>query len=928
MRTKQAGLVLLFLLCSIFYTNAGFAQEVPVGFELVAQNEYLSLYLNKSTTEFAVQHNDSGELWLSNPINSRVDKDTIFIEYYNPSDELLRMNNYDDSIKLNQFQIEEIENGVRISYLLGREWWDDDYLPLMVPQDRFENEILPYIPERDQRWFLSMYELIQLEKVDPDYTRVKITNLPTKEEIFGDYTVVSPGRTLSASQKSTLTMLLVDTVVAARSDIPSRADLKFSEIEHLVERPAYVIKNTIRPWDRTDIIELMKTIGYTPDKIAEDHKACNIEPPVLNVEVFRITLEYMLDGNSFVVRVPMDKVEYPKDVVPNKRYLTGVSGNFRPTNRSEVFDHFGQIGGTLVTFPLYSINLLRHFAAAEQNAEGYIFVPDGSGALIPLGEGTNLQYSRNVYGTDHTIAHGLEQSAYVMPMDRVLSDPLYMPVFGIKENNKAMFAIIEDGHGMSRIRANTAGGNNLYNRVSSEFILMPYGDIILQETDRAERAKGRIKAFPDKLPDEDIVIRFAFFVGDDADYSGMARYYQQYLEMKYGMTLMDNEETDIPLIVELIGAIPKAASIMGIPRTIMEPLTTYEQAAEIVERLLAANISNIKLRYTGWTNGGLEPGYPNKVKIANALGGTKGFKELTEYLAENDVDFYPGMSFLMIYPNKYGRFKLNRDVAHSLANEPVIVYKDYFSGGYFSSLHQLDGLITKFANDYIKYEIAGLALDDLGKILASDYNKRREHIPRADAQRIIENQLAKLQNQYQLELLIDSPNIYAIPYATHVVNVPLTSNQTVIFRESVPFYQMVLHGYVNYSGVPLNTCPDFRRAFLKSIETGAIPYFSWMYSDGIAIKETWFDHLFPNYYETWFDEAVRAYQEANQVLRQVQGQRIIKHEQISPDLYITSYENEVSIIVNYNKEAVEYQGRVVQGEGYLVIKGGEINEAK
>ena len=36
----------------------------------------------------------------------------------------------------------------------------------------------------------------------------------------------------------------------------------------------------------------------------------------------------MLDGNSFVVRVPMDKVEYPKDVVPNKRYLTGVSGNF------------------------------------------------------------------------------------------------------------------------------------------------------------------------------------------------------------------------------------------------------------------------------------------------------------------------------------------------------------------------------------------------------------------------------------------------------------------------------------------------------------------------------------------------------------------------------------------------------------------------
>ena len=120
--------------------------------------------------------------------------------------------------------------------------------PMMVPQDRFENEILPKLSDKDADWLKSKYKLIGLEKVSEDNQRVSITQLPNQDQQFGDYVVVSPGTKLSDKDKSTLTLLLVDTVVAANNDLTERADLRLEHIEQLIDMPAYVIDNTIRPW--------------------------------------------------------------------------------------------------------------------------------------------------------------------------------------------------------------------------------------------------------------------------------------------------------------------------------------------------------------------------------------------------------------------------------------------------------------------------------------------------------------------------------------------------------------------------------------------------------------------------------------------------------------------------------------------------------
>lgn len=927
MRFKHTGMIFLILFISLLMTsNIGLAEDVPSNYKLISASDQISFYLDTQTTHFLIQHNETKQIWYSVPPGSRTDKDTLSIIYYNPSDEMKTMNNFKDSIEYNQYQIEEIPGGVSISYKFGPEWVAEDWLPLMVPQHRFENEILPRLSDKDATWLKSKYKLISLVPVSDENPRLTIADLPNQEKQFGDYVVVSPGQKLSDKDRATLTKLLVDTVVAANDDLSDREDFRLAHADQLIETPAYVIDNTIRPWDRTDIQDMMKAIEYTPHEIAKDHEANKIKPPVLNVETFDITIEYIVEGDSLIVRIPMEKVEYPVQVEPNDRYLTGVSGNFRPTNRPQVYDYFGQIGGTLVDFPLYSINVLPHIGASPTGNDGYIFIPDGAGALIDTKVATGVQYARDMYGTDHSVAYGLTQHEYQDPMDRYLKERLYMPVFGLKEDDKAFMAVIEEGHGMARVKANTASNINPYAKVSSEYVLLPYGQISLTTTERTveleRRARGEIKAYASSLPNEDIVIRYTFLTGDEANYVGMALRFQEHLVNKYSLTRINPKE-DVPFYLELAGAIPVRKSIMGIPRDVITPLTTFGQAQDIASELVQNQVKNIQVRYLGWREGGMWPPMPIRARLENRLGSKEDFDKLVSFAADNDIGFYPDMDFLNIFDDEIIKVDLKRDVAQSLNRQPVWMIRDNLDFAYVVAPLKLDGMIQKFMVDYQQFNISGLSLGDLGSQINSDFNLSNP-VSRADSLVINQDAMQRLSEEYKLDLMINKANIYALPYASHLVNIPLTSNNYNIVSRSVPFYQIVMHGYVHYAGYPLNYAADYDYAVLKMVETGAAPYFSWMHAEGTVVKETLFHHLFPNHYRDWLERAVHTYQEVNAVLGQVQGQRIIDHQMLAENLYMTSYENGLSVVVNYSQDTVDYRGIEIEGMSFKLIREGEI----
>ena len=119
------------------------------------------------------------------------------------------------------------------------------------------------------------------------------------------------------------------------------------------------------------------------------------------------------------MRIPMAEVVYPKD------RPTAFEVNWDGSLGEEVviYDHSKE----LATYPLTSITLLRYFGAADSQAEGYIFVPDGSGALIYLNNGKTGQtlYSESVYGQDGALPLSERR-----PFDREVN---HLPVFGLKQ---------------------------------------------------------------------------------------------------------------------------------------------------------------------------------------------------------------------------------------------------------------------------------------------------------------------------------------------------------------------------------------------------------------------------------------------------------------------------------------------------------------
>ena len=57
-------------------------------------------------------------------------------------------------------------------------------------------------------------------------------------------------------------------------------------------------------------------------------------------------------------------------------------------------------------------------------------------------------------------------------------------------------------------------------------------------------------------------------------------------------------------------------------------------------------------------------------------------------------------------------------------------------------------------------------------------------------------------------LLGDIGNLYALPYLSFVNNLPTDAGGSNVIDRDVPFVQMVLHGYMEYTSLPLNTAPD------------------------------------------------------------------------------------------------------------------------
>lgn len=928
-----AVLCLLVVTGSASSTSSGAGERVPPlesgaalqRFRLVADNQFLSLYIDEQTTEIAVVDKAAAHVWYSNPADRESAerlaagraKDAlssqITITYYTPGDLEKTMDSYTSSVLHGQYQITPVENGVRVSYTFGRAYAERDRLFYLIGRDRVD-QIRERIDNNSLRKefddIFRHYTLISLVP-RPGSERPKLPSIDT-EKVFGDFHLVGVEKDLSSRQTTDMMRNLLNIIVAGRGY--DRLDqIRYADLDYLRGTDTYILNERVPSFMLDGIVETLKKVGYTMDDKVLDCIAYGLEPPVPNLEVFQIPVEYVLDDYALVVRIPMEDVTYP----------------------AEVEDRAGKYGpkGRRVSFPLYSISLLPYFGAAGEGQKGYMLVPDGSGALIHLNNGKTWSqpYRSGVYGADNSLALVTERSGYFAQV--------YMPVFGLRQGDNAFLAVIEAGEANAFIKADVAGRNISYNTVSAEFVTTPRGRTGLSGDPRLawrgdRGVRNEINIYQKDLYRGDIQIRYSFLSGAEADYSGMARLYQSYL-VERGLRHRPSEGrggSSLPFILELVGAISRQKPVLGLPREVVQPLTTFSEARDIIEKLRSAGIDDIALRYVGWLSGGVRHYYPDRVKLETALGETEDFLALRDYLRDHQIGFFPDVAFQNVYRDTvFDGFSASRNAARLLDRRYARIYEFRPSSfqiatetgaRYVLSPSSLGPLIEAFLSDFRRYELDAISLKYMGNQVNSDFRENLDDlVKRQDSVDIIRDQLRRLAEEERLGIMVEGGNSLVLPYVDVIVRAPMDSSGYDICDRTVPFYQMVLHGYIDYAGQPLNLAESHRSSLLKSVETGACPYYALFYAPAETVKETTFDYLYSSNYEAWIDEAIDVYRRVEHALAGVRDKTIISHEAVEADVYKTVYEDGTVVVVNYGKHPVEVDGLRVGGEDFASMPG-------
>lgn len=598
---------------------------------------------------------------------------------------------------------------------------------------------------------------------------------------------------------------------------------------------------------------------------------------------FVIPLEYRLDAGSLVVSIPVNQVKE--------------SGEYQ----------------------IRSLEMLNMFGAADQQTDGYMFVPDGSGSLIYLNNGKvkEEQYVQRVYGldpNDNSFRRGQ------------VSQNAKMPVFGLKAGDAAWFAVIEKGDAIASIAADISGKKNSYNFIHSSYTLRGEDELELYTGATIQE----IQLLNEEIYKGDIQVRYSFLNKDKASYSGMAELYRNKLVAEQALQPLE-EGQNVPFYLDMLGAVDKQKSFLGVPYRSEIAMTSFGQAAQIADQLKQDGIDRLLMRYTGWSSKGVNHATPNKLKTESVLGSKSELLELSKKLEESGGMLFPDVAFQKIYHDD-GGFTPSSDASRFVTREEAELYPynralnrmDMMLGSfYLLSPAKLPYYVDTFMSKYESFGMKGVSLRDLGNVLSSDFRASRV-IQRETAKQIVEEQLGKLDQSID-QTMVAGGNAYAWPYSDHLIDVPTASSGFVLTDEEIPFYEMVVHGFINYAGTPVNLGDEqaIDEQLLRSIEMGAAPYFSWSYEPSSKLKYTHFDDMYATYYKDWYDQAVSMYKEVNQVLSPVQNAQIVNHIRHQEGVVEVQYSNGISIYVNYTDKDVSVQGFTV-GAGQYGIEGAQL----
>ena len=586
----------------------------------------------------------------------------------------------------------------------------------------------------------------------------------------------------------------------------------------------------------------------------------------------KLALEFRLEEDSLLVTIPFDSIE-ERDV----NVITRVA-------------------------------LLPFLGSANDWEDGYILYPNGCGELYRFKEEkyrTNAlsTFTLPVYAPHITQASGfplgvetdmnVDSSAFVANL----------PAFGLKKGDAAMAAVIEAGDEDSDIVVNP-GGVSL--PVNNAYVNLVYRNNYGTRGQQINVGGSTELSYVSLLTDREIrsgdrKVRYVFLTEKDADYSGMARAVRKSYQERGILTRLEDAPDvclDVFCTVEQQQVLTKE----------MLTFTTFAQARQMVEWFLEQGY-DLTVNVKGWGSKGIL-GYPVYTPAAASSGGEKELAELAEFCAEHQVGLKLQVNPVKLKEGNDGFLPLTNaardgnDYIYSIA----VGKKTYYLQNHAFATEQL----KKLRAYQQRTGASGLTFEDLGSYLFDDFAGGT--LMRSDYVDLWQNALTE-------EDALIGGNGCMLGTVSLLREIPEQSSLISLGDESVPFYQMVVHGSVAYTGQPVNLFYDDVGQLLKMVEYGYTPCFE-LTGEGVSrLSSTDYQMLFSARFDTWKDEIADYAADFIEWSEQIGTRSFTEHRQLSANVYESVFED-VRVLVNYGSE--EEMG--VPAGGWRLVKEGKSNE--
>ncbi len=934
---------------------------------LAAQTTGYELYVGKYTGEIILKNRLTGELLGSNPYNlgsglSASNKQEllsqVWITFLDANQQSFIYNSFAYAAQKGQIYIDLIRNGVRIEYTMG-DTTTRYLLPVAIAEDDFRELYLIPAQQTVLRDYAELYysflmdpSLVRVTDATPahsEYTDLEgnpctleygneesvqhflETMLYYPEESLGDITTFdqynNPRGGVGYSKLMQYYML-----GSANSRFPAnntaisrqisnvydkgygtliytgyRATLDLNTItnqdslnSYLEDYPGLAQYTAENPFAEGQIYPIVYLLGdlsisgkasiqnevlylnpeLTMDEVLACEERLGVEVLVEVTPVFRLALEYVLTDTGVEVTLPASSVSFDE-----------------------------------TTYTLQNIQFLKYMGSASKKQDGYIFYPDGSGALINFSDFTNTELSAPVYGYDSAYRNFEQAAAH--------SETIRMPVYGLVGTDESgtrfgYLAIMTEGEALVRLQAQIFAAYD-YVGVWQSVVLRPSDIYTMTGADKEitvyskQRYMGNYTTRYVMLSDPAVVDLVnatnldGFRITDyyETSYVGMAAAYREYLVEQGVLSKLNADEigTDLPLYIEVFGKTETTEKIFSIPVEVDVALTTFKDIETMYEELAGSGISNIKFKLTGFANDGVIGTYPVKVKWEKVVGGKSGFEDLLTYVennADRGIEVFPDFDFMYLtYTPAFDGVSTRKIVGRALDNRYAIlytydsVYQMEIPYSYAVSVDMIPSLFAKFTKKYNKFGADSISVSSMAGGLSSDFDQDK-YYDRQEALYAMQGILQTVSDTYS-NVLSDGGNIYALKYIDHLLEAPIDSSHYRGASRTIPFFGMVVHGYLSYTGDVFNQSGEPDYMLLRSIESGASLYFLLSYQNLDVMKENYLSQYYSVNYHTWKEDLLETYKELNAAIGDLQLCEITGHEFLIGERVITEAESIANI---------------------------------